>query len=65
MGAIRFFRQLGILLVFLFLAAGSLLVHDSFATSGLTQPWDLLGGAFLCSLSAFVGYFLFRRTDAE
>jgi hypothetical protein len=63
MGAMRFFRELAILLVFLFFSAGALLLHDSIVSPGTKQPWDLLAGAFACSLGAFVVYFLFRPME--
>jgi hypothetical protein len=65
MSAMRYFRELGILLVFLFFAAGTSLVHDSIASPATKQPWDLLGGALLCSLGAFVVYVLVRPTEHE
>jgi hypothetical protein len=65
MGAMTYFRELGILLVFLFFAIGTLLVHESIARPGNQQPWDLLGGALLCSLGAVVVYFLFRSSERE
>src|SRR5260370_778987 len=63
MGAMRFFRELAILLVFLFFSAGALLLHDSIVSPGSKQLWDLLAGACVCSLGAFVVYFLFRPLE--
>jgi hypothetical protein len=65
MGAMRFFRELAILLVFLFFSAGALLLHDSIVSPGTKQLWDLLAGALLCPLGAFVVYFLFRPLERE
>ena len=65
MGAIRFFRELVILLVLAFFAAGAVLLIDSTTDPGTKQPWDLLGGAVLCSLGAFAGYLLFRPSQHE
>jgi hypothetical protein len=65
MGAMRYFRELGVLLVFLFFAIGTLLVHESIARPRKRQPWDLLGGALLRSLGAVVVYFLFRSWEHE
>lgn len=65
MGATRFFREWVVLLVLAFFAAGAVLLIDSTTDPGTKQPWDLLGGAVLCSLGAFVAYLLFRPTQHE
>jgi len=65
MGAIRFFHKWVILLVLAFFTAGAVLLHDAARDSATKQPLDLLGGAVLCSLGAFVVYLLFRPTQHE
>ena len=65
MGAMRLFRELAILLVFLLFAAGTLLLHYSIVDAGNNQHWDLLAGALLCSLGVFGAFFVFRPTPHE
>ena len=65
MDTIRFFHKWAILLVLALFTTGTLLLHDSARDSGTRQPWDLLGGAVLCSLGAFTVYLLFRPTEHE
>jgi len=58
---IRFFRELGILLVLLFFAGATALLNESIVNSGGPQGVDLLAGALLFSLGVFTVYFFFVR----
>jgi hypothetical protein len=63
--AMRFFRDLATVLIFLFFTTGGFLVHDSIVSPGTKQSWSLLAGALLCSLGAFTAYFLFRPVEEK
>jgi uncharacterized membrane protein YdcZ (DUF606 family) len=58
----RFFQGLVAVLTLGFLAAGGALLHESI--SG-TQPWELLGGALLCSMALMLAYLLWRHRSRK
>jgi CBS-domain-containing membrane protein len=55
---LRFFRPFVILLTLMFALLGGFLLHNSISSPGITQPWELLGGAVLFSLALTCAYFL-------
>jgi len=60
MDRLNFFQGLVIVLAIAFLSVGGALLHESIYDPG-KQPWELLGGALLCSLALMLGYFLWKQ----
>jgi drug/metabolite transporter (DMT)-like permease len=60
MDRFRFFQGFVILLAATLLFAGGSLLRESVSRPS-KEPWDLLGGALLCSLALTLVYFLCRR----
>jgi hypothetical protein len=60
MDRLNFFQGFVIVLTIAFLSVGGSLLHESISTPG-SQPWELLGGALLCSLALMLGYFLWKQ----
>jgi hypothetical protein len=60
MDRLRFFQGFVILLATSLLFAGGSLLHQSISRPA-KEPWDLLGGALLCSVALTLVYFLCRR----
>jgi cell shape-determining protein MreD len=60
MDRLNFFQGLVIVLAIAFLSVGGALLHESISNPA-TQPWELLGGALLCSLALIFAYFLWKQ----
>jgi hypothetical protein len=60
MDKLRFFQGFMMVLTIAFLSVGFLLLRESIASPAM-QPWELLGGASLCSLALMFGYFLWKQ----
>ena len=60
MDRLNFFQGLVIVLAIAFLSVGGALLHESISHPA-TQPWELLGGALLCSLALMFAYFLWKQ----
>ena len=60
MDRLNFFQGIVIVLVIAFLSVGGVLLHESLTTPAM-QPWELLGGALLCSLALMFAYFLWKQ----
>ena len=60
MDRLNFFQGLVIVLAIAFLSVGGALLYESVSTPA-TQPWELLGGALLCSLALMFAYFLWKQ----
>jgi len=60
MDRLNFFQVLVIVLTIVFLSVGGALLYES-VSNPATQPWELLGGALLCSLALMFAYFLWKQ----
>jgi uncharacterized membrane protein YfcA len=60
MDRLNFFQGLVIALTIVFLSVGGSLLHESISNPAM-QPWELLGGALLCSLALMFAYFLWKQ----
>ena len=60
MDRLNFFQGLVIVLTIVFLSVGGALLYES-VSNPATQPWELLGGALLCSLALMFAYFLCKQ----
>jgi hypothetical protein len=60
MDKFNFFQGLVIVLAIAFLSVGGGLLHESISNPA-TQPWELLGGALLCSLALMFAYLLWKQ----
>jgi cell shape-determining protein MreD len=60
MDRLNFFQALVIVLTLTFLSVGGALLYES-VSNPATQPWELLGGALLCSLALMFAYFLWKQ----
>ncbi len=60
MDRLNFFQVLVIVLTIVFLSVGGALLYES-VSNPTTQPWELLGGALLCSLALMFAYFLWKQ----
>ena len=60
MDRLNFFQGLVIVLTLTFLSVGGALLYES-VSNPATQPWELLGGALLCSLALMFAYFLWKQ----
>jgi CBS-domain-containing membrane protein len=56
----RLFQGLIAVLTIAFLATGGVLLRESISHPG-RQPWELLGGALLCSLALILAYSLWKQ----
>jgi hypothetical protein len=61
---LRFFQGFVIVLTIVFLWTGGSLLHESISNPA-RQPWELLGGALLCSLALLFAYFLWKQRAAR
>jgi CBS-domain-containing membrane protein len=65
MDRLNFFQGLVIALTIAFLSVGGALLHESLTTPAM-QPWELLGGALLCSLAlTFAGLLWKQRASRK
>ena len=60
MDRLNFFQVLVIVLAIAFLSVGGALLHESISNPAM-QPWELFGGAILCSLALVLAYFLWKQ----
>jgi hypothetical protein len=60
MDRLNFGHGLVIALTIAFLSVGGSLLHESISNPSM-QPWELLGGALLCSLALTLAYFLWKQ----
>jgi uncharacterized membrane protein YdcZ (DUF606 family) len=60
MDRLNFFQGLVIVLTIVFLSVGGALLYES-VSNPATQPWELLGGALLCSLALMFAYSLCKQ----
>ena len=60
MDRLNFFQGFVIVLAIAFLSIGGSLLHESISNPAM-QPWELLGGALLCSLGLIFAYFLWKQ----
>ena len=60
MDRLNFLQGLVIVLMLTFLSVGGALLYES-VSNPATQPWELLGGALLCSLALIFAYFLWKQ----
>ena len=60
MDRLNFFHGLIIALTIAFLSVGGSLLHESISNPAM-QPWELLGGALLCSLGLMFAYLFWKQ----
>ena len=61
MERLKFSPPFVILLTLVFVLLGGSLLHNSISSPGITQPWELLGGAVLFSLALTFACFLAKH----